>query len=82
MKASIIKIGNSQGVRIPKPVLDQCGFEKEVELEIVNQELIIKAPVTVRKNWASLFKKMAQNQDDHLLDFPAAMWEEDEWEWK
>ncbi len=82
MKASIIKIGNSQGIRIPKPVLDQCGFEKEVELEIVNQELIIKAPVTVRKNWASSFKKMSQNHDDHLLDFPAVEWEEDEWEWK
>ena len=70
MKASIIKIGNSHGLRIPKPILDQCGFKKEVELEVVNQELVVKAVNRPRKNWEASFKKMAQHQDDRLEEAP------------
>ncbi len=81
MKASIIKIGNSQGVRIPKPILDQCGFNKEVELEVVNQELIIKPSKSPRKNWESSFIKMAENHDDILIDSANTEWENEEWEW-
>lgn len=82
MKASIIKIGNSHGVRIPKPILDQCGFNKEVELEVVNQELIVKAIKKTRKNWAASFKKMASKQDDQLIEIIPTDWEGEEWEWK
>lgn len=82
MKASIIKIGNSHGVRIPKPILDQCGFEKEVELEVVNQELRVKASKKPRKNWETSFKKMAANKDDKLTEAPPTAWEDEEWEWK
>lgn len=57
MKASIIKIGNSQGLRIPKPILDQCGFTKEVELVVINQELVVKAPKSPRKVGHLLSKK-------------------------
>ncbi|MGB3225283.1 MAG: AbrB/MazE/SpoVT family DNA-binding domain-containing protein [Desulforhopalus sp.] len=82
MKASIIKIGNSQGVRIPKPILDQCGFNKEVELEVINQKLIIKAAKSPRKNWEASFKKMAENKDDQLLDSSMSTeWENEDWEW-
>lgn len=82
MKASIIKIGNSQGVRIPKPILDQCGFKKEVELEVINNELIVKASKSRRKNWEIFFKKMSENKDDQLLDSMSTEWENEEWEWK
>jgi antitoxin MazE len=82
MKASIVKIGNSHGVRIPKPILDQCGFKKEVELEVVNQELVLKAVGRPRKNWEASFKKMAKHQDDHLEESPSTDWENEEWEWK
>ena len=33
MKASIITIGNSRGIRIPKALLEESGIEKEVELK-------------------------------------------------
>ncbi len=81
MKASIIKIGNSHGIRIPKPVLDQCGFGREVEMEIHNQELIIKSPKHPRKNWAKSFQKMADVGDDKLLNSVETEWENEEWEW-
>ncbi len=82
MKASIIQIGNSQGLRIPKPILEQCGFNGEVELEVHNKELIIKSAARVRKNWGKEFKAMARNGDDQFIEFPQNQWDEEEWEWK
>lgn len=81
MKASIIKIGNSHGVRIPKLLLDQCGFENEVELEVQNNSLVIKPRTQIRKNWGAAFKKMAQNNDDRLIETPSSHWDNGEWEW-
>lgn len=85
MKASIIKIGNSHGIRIPKPILAQCGFEDEVEFSVQNNALIIKPLKSSRKGWDDAFKKMAANGDDQLLDSEARFsneWDESEWEWK
>ena len=83
MRASIIKIGNSQGIRLPKPLLEQCGFNQEVELEVRNHELIIKSPRNPRAKWAKAFTAMAANGDDKLLDpVPTTQWDEGEWEWK
>ena len=84
MKATIVKIGNSQGIRIPKPILEQCGFHDEVELEVRNQELVIRAPHHPRQTWEKAFQTMALHKDDTLLDAdsgPQTTWDEDEWEW-
>ena len=85
MKASIIKIGNSHGIRIPKPIIAQCGFEDEVEFSVQNNALIIKSLKSSRKDWDAAFKKMATEGDDQLLDpeIPSPTdWDESEWEWK
>jgi antitoxin MazE len=85
MKASIIKIGNSHGIRIPKPIISQCGFGEEVEFSVQNNALIIKSLKSSRKNWDAAFKKMAANADDQLLDSETHIpteWDESEWEWK
>ena len=83
MEATIIKIGNSKGVRIPKAVIAQCGFENEVELIVHNGELILRPISSPRQNWDEAFKKMANNGDDKLLDSETTSnWDESEWEWK
>ena len=85
MKASIIKIGNSHGIRIPKPIIAQCGFEKEVEFSVQNNALIIKSLKHSRKDWDAAFKTMAANGDDQLLDSEQSIsteWDDSEWEWK
>lgn len=82
MKASIIKIGNSQGLRIPQPIIKQCGFDHEVELEVHDKELIIKPASHPRQNWEKAFQAMAKNGDDTLINFPESKWSEEEWEWK
>ena len=81
MKASIIKIGNSRGIRLPKPIIEQCGLEKEVELEVRRNEIVIRPLRKPRQGWAEKFKTMAEQGNDKLIEFPLTEWEEDEWEW-
>lgn len=85
MKSTIIKIGNSHGLRIPKPILEQCGLQGEVELKVQNHQLIITSIKKPRDTWEKAFKAMAENKDDVLLDSDvpsATQWDEEEWEWK
>jgi antitoxin MazE len=83
MKASIIQIGNSQGIRIPKPILEQCKLQNEVEIEVHKNELVIRSLSASRKNWDKKFAAMASKGDDALLDSDVqTTWDEEEWEWK
>ena len=84
IKTRIVKIGNSQGIRIPKILLEQTNLKDEVELELQPNQIIIRPAHHARRNWDDEFKKMAQLGDDNLLNgdilVPTA-WEEEEWEW-
>jgi antitoxin MazE len=82
MKTRIIRIGNSQGVRIPKLLIEESGLGDEVELEVQSNQIIIRAVGKPRSGWDAAFKAMAERGDDILLD-PVARetWDEDEWEW-
>ncbi len=82
MKASIISIGNSKGLRIPKSILEQCQFDKEVELEVEDNCLKIRPIRQRRQGWKEQFAQMSTNGDDILIDeIPATNWELSEWEW-
>lgn len=83
MKTKIIQIGNSQGIRIPKPFLEQTGLGDEVELEVRADELVIRSAKKMRSGWDASFAKMADSGDDTLLDpdVVANRWDEEEWTW-
>ncbi len=68
MKTVLIRIGNSKGIRLPKPILEQCGIEDEVELEIEDDRLIVRAARPPRFGWSEAFAEMARRGDDSLLD--------------
>ncbi len=81
MKIDIIKIGNSQGIRIPKTIMKQCGFGDSIEMEIKNGSLVL-SPHKVRVGWSESFQEMAANGDDELLIDDTILTEYDEeWEW-
>lgn len=83
MKASVIKIGNSRGVRIPKPIFTACGFEDEVEMEVKDGNLIIRSAYRPREGWSDAFHAMSRSGDDALLEPEvASKWDSEEWEWK
>jgi antitoxin MazE len=84
MKAQLIKIGNSRGIRLPKAVIEQVGLENEVELDVRADEVAIRpAKKKPRQGWAEAFQAMAAAGDDVLLDepLPPTQFDEDEWEW-
>jgi len=85
MKAHLIRIGNSQGVRIPKPLLQQTGLRDEVEMEVQDGGLFIRAAGHPRAGWDEAFAAMALQGDDALLDgkeLVPTRWDEEEWEWR
>ena len=82
VRARIVSIGNSQGVRIPKLLLEQTGIEGEVALEVQNDKIIIHALRDVRKGWDQAFATMAKEGDDALLDDVVENdWDAQEWAW-
>ncbi len=84
MKARIVRIGNSQGIRIPKPLLEQAGLQGDVEISVEGQSLVIKPAHKPREGWEEAFRMMAANGDDALVlpEFPLTTWEKEEWEWE
>ena len=85
MITKVIKIGNSRGIRIPKSIIEQSHLTNEVELEIKNGNILIKAINKKRENWDSVFNLMSINKDDVLLDSEnldnQSSWDDDEWVW-
>jgi antitoxin MazE len=84
VRTSIVRIGNSQGIRIPKALLEQCQLQGELELEPHGDHLIVRAVVTPRAGWDAVFQDMAAQGDDSLGDASASStsaWDEQEWEW-
>jgi antitoxin MazE len=84
VKTRIIKIGNSQGIRIPKLLLQQVGLFNEVEVEAQPGQLVIRPLALARQGWEQSFQAMAGQGDDHLLDpepLVLTEWDEGEWVW-
>jgi antitoxin MazE len=82
VRTRIVRIGNSQGIRIPKPLLEQSGIHTEVEIEVHGDRLIIRAAPRLRVGWDEAFAAMAERDDDVLLDdINTTDWDRVEWEW-
>jgi antitoxin MazE len=51
MIMTVRKIGNSRGVIIPAAILETCGIDTEIDLQIEGRTLIMKSPPTIRAGW-------------------------------
>ncbi|MDW7691447.1 AbrB/MazE/SpoVT family DNA-binding domain-containing protein [Flammeovirgaceae bacterium SG7u.111] len=81
MDVSIVKIGNSKGIRLSKTVLEKYNFKDTAELVLEKGFIIIKPKAEPRKGWDTAFKKMHDNGDDELL--MGDVFEDEEFgEWK
>jgi len=84
MRARVIKIGNSKGVRIPKTLLEQTGIMEDVELEVEKNQIVIRPISNPRTGWNTAFKAMADKGDDKLINGETNIshsWDEKEWQW-
>ena len=84
VKTRIIKIGNSQGIRIPKVLLDQADLGVEVELEVRECQIVVRPAYRARRSWEEQFKALAEKGGDELFVGNVVIptvWDEEEWEW-
>ncbi len=82
MKARIVRIGNSRGVRLPKPLIEQAGLGEEVELRVQEGAILIQASAGIRAGWADAARRLAAEEDTGLLDEPGATrFDATEWRW-
>ncbi len=81
----LVKIGNSQGIRIPKPLVEQARLEgKELKLQLVSEGLLIMPEKEAREGWKETIEDVisAQGQevlDSEWLDMPLTSDDELEW---
>lgn len=82
---NVIRIGNSQGIRIPKPLLEQLNFPEQVTLEATADGALLVRPVRApREGWAKAFAALAASGEDAVLidtGLPLSTFEAGEWEW-
>jgi len=82
MKAQIVQIGNSQGLRIPKVLLEESGIKGEVELQICPDGILIRNITKPRSDWDKIFAQLADHDDDLTVAEPASTrFETKEWQW-
>ncbi len=79
MRSRLIKIGNSRGLRLARPLLEQAGLSDEVDITVAPGVLTIRPVVSLRAGWAEAAAAVAP---DGLLDEPSAtLFDDEEWTW-
>jgi antitoxin MazE len=82
MKTELIRIGNSRGVRIPKPLIEQCGLGKTVELRVSKDCLIISSERAARQGWEEAFRAHNSASDELMLEATEpSEFDRKEWRW-
>lgn len=83
MKAHIVGIGNSRGVRLPKTLLQEAQLDDEVDLQAEPGRILISKTAKPRAGWAEAAKRMRAHDGDRLLN-PATptRFDKGEWRWR
>lgn len=84
MKTHLVPVGNSQGIRIPKPLLEEAGLTDEVDIRAEGGSLVIRPARQPRDGWDDAFAAFArEGHDSEFDDIPPSLsqWDEQEWQW-
>ena len=83
--ATLIRIGNSQGVRIPKAIIEQAQLdEKELTFKVIENGLLIQPVKKRRQDWKEQFENALHSQESDGIDhewLDAPLVGDEEWEW-
>ena len=83
MKAHIVRIGNSRGIRLPKTLLQEAQLDDEVELQAEPGRILISKTSKPRAGWAEAARRMRERDEDHLLAPPTpTRFDKEEWKWQ
>jgi antitoxin MazE len=83
MKMALVRIGNSRGLRLPKPIIEQCGFGETVEMRVERGRLIITPARRPREGWEEAFRAARRGEPDEILleGLGENRFDREEWEW-
>ena len=85
IKTQLIQIGNSQGIRFPKAVIEQCQLSRDIELDLHKDHIVVRSLVSSRKDWDHAFAstKKAGKKEKMVAEVTALRhrWDETEWQW-
>ena len=83
MKTELVRIGNSRGIRIPKPLIEQCGLGEVVDLRAERGRLIISPQHRPRQGWGEAFRAAGSATSDELVidNVPPNEFDSKEWRW-
>ena len=82
MKTRLIRVGNSRGVRLPKPLIKAAGLTEDVELRVRAGAIVIARVTSARSGWAEAARRMRAREEDRLLDLPTpTRFDKREWKW-
>jgi antitoxin MazE len=82
MRLELTRIGNSRGIRIPKPLIEQCGLQDAVEVRITPEGLVISPHLSPRQGWRQAFATAGNSDPELLLDrLPANDFDRKDWKW-
>lgn len=82
MRLELTRIGNSRGIRIPKPLIAQCGLGDVVEVRVTREGLFIAPHRTPRQGWKEAFAAAQPIKREMLLDgVPPNAFDDEEWTW-
>ena len=70
MKAHIVRIGNSRGIRLPKTLLQEAQLKDEVELQAEPGRILISKTAKPRAGWAEAARRMRERGEERLIDPP------------
>jgi antitoxin MazE len=73
MVVSLIKIGNSKGVRLPKAVIEQAGLQGQIDLEVKDGKVILSSGRPVRDGWETAAQACHEAGHDDLNDWDATL---------
>lgn len=83
MNSHIVRIGNSRGVRLAKPLLEEAGLSGEVEVRVRSGSIVITPVATPRAGWAAAASRLAAAEPHGLLDEPVtSRFDDREWKWQ
>jgi antitoxin MazE len=82
MLVSVIPIGNSKGIRLPKAILEQLNIQDQLDLEVEDKQLVLK-PVSrkPREGWEAALKEMSSSHEDAMILPDSGDAEVFEWDW-
>lgn len=64
MRATLVRIGNSQGIRLPKAVIEQARLQEDLDLEVIDGAVVIRAARKTRGGWAEAARACHESGDD------------------